>query len=361
MQNVKKKSTQKRGKKQSAAQQPRKAPQGALVSQSQRSRPTRSSIQSFNRSTDAKIIVRHREYIQDVGEGNDATFDVRSLAINPGLDAMFLWLSKMANNYEFYEFRKLMFEYTPSCSTLDSGNIILAVDFDAGDAAPVTKQELMSYFGAVQGPVWSKLAYVCDSANLHKFGRQKFTRPGALVANRDIKTYDVGNLIIATTGLSTLKGSLFVDYEVELSTPQTNALVPSDYSAYIRAAATSKAAPFSTGEAVNSVNTILSKVTSNQLKFHEIGEYLIDMTCWGTGLSVPADPKSLFTENLGSYIATNTYGGVLNGASSVLGGTQIRFNVTSKNTTFTFTPPAGWTTLTDLVLKVIPYDYSFAY
>jgi len=103
--------------------------------------------------------------------------------------------------------------------------MMMAVDFDAADAAPTTKQQLLAYQGAVRSAPWQRCAYIAAKTNLRKFGIQRYVRSAALASNLDIKTYDVGNLFVATQG-TTVTGSLaelYVDYDVELFTPQLTA------------------------------------------------------------------------------------------------------------------------------------------
>lgn len=327
-------------------------------------RTSRSRITTSVRS-DGRIVVKHREFIRDIGNGADAAFGLVSLSINPGLDTMFIWLSSIANNYEFYEFRKLAFEYVPTCSAVDSGGVMLAVDFDAGDHPPTTKQEFMSYLGSTQGAVWNSVRYVCDAPDLHKFGRQKFTRPGNLNANKDVKTYDIGNFYIATTGVTSSKGSLYVDYEVELSTPHVNPVIPADHSGYLRTTTSTKADPFAGAVAYNGDDeaVVATSDLGTDFKILEPGEYLVDLTAFGTGLATMTLSNILTDVAGGGSSFANTSSGAVNAAGTLLTGSQCRVKVTHP-TGSTFRLATGglaWTTLTSVVLKVLPWMYTFAH
>lgn len=170
---------------------------------------------------DGRVRIRHREYIADVA--GSVAFAATGYAINPGIATSFPWLSNLAVNFESYLFRSLSFEYETQKSTATSGAVMLAVDFDAADAAPATKTALMTYHNAVRSAVWGECCYRSDGADLRKFGVQRYIRSAALAADLDIKTYDVGNLFVATQGEAdtTAIGELYVVYDVELITPQS--------------------------------------------------------------------------------------------------------------------------------------------
>lgn len=169
---------------------------------------------------DGSVRIRHREYIGDVA--GSVLFASTAYAINPGVATSFPWLSTIALNYESYLFHGLAFEYETQKSTATSGTVLMAVDYDASDAAPVSKTQQMSYQNAVRAAVWSECCYRADVRDLHKFGSKRYLRSGNLAANQDIKTYDVGNLFISTQGCAdaTALGELYVVYDVELQTPQ---------------------------------------------------------------------------------------------------------------------------------------------
>ncbi len=177
-------------------------------------------ISSSSNGTDARIVVRHREYIADVN--GSVGFSNTAFSINPGLVSTFPWLASIAKNYESYKFRRLNFEFETQKSTATDGSLMMATDFDAADSAASDKVDLMSFHNAVRAPVWGEAHYDCDKQDLEKFGVQRYVRQATLASNLDIKTYDVGKFQIATQGCADTSaiGELYVDYEVELMTPQ---------------------------------------------------------------------------------------------------------------------------------------------
>nr|QYF49911.1 MAG: hypothetical protein 2 [Beijing sediment noda-like virus 1] len=172
-------------------------------------------------SVGGDIIVTNKEYIGDVTSAN-AGYLINSFNVNPGLSGTFPWLSAIANRFESYLFSDLRFIYEPICATSVPGSVMMAIDYDASDSAPSNKVSIMSYKGATRTSPWDRADYNARSIDLRKFGVQRYVR--SAVVSGDIKTYDVGNLFVATQNTpataSTL-GELYVQYTVRLYTPQT--------------------------------------------------------------------------------------------------------------------------------------------
>jgi len=97
----------------------------------------------------------------------------------------------------------------------------MAFDYDPADPPPTSKVTMLGNMTAVSSPVWAgvELEY---NIGVSKTLLDKFTRNMSLDANLDIKTYDAGNLFIATEGLQTngAIGNLYVEYDVSLLIPQ---------------------------------------------------------------------------------------------------------------------------------------------
>jgi hypothetical protein len=172
-------------------------------------------------SGDGRVRIKHREYITDLS--GFASFTGRSISINPGFATMFPWLSTIAKNFVSYRFNNLGFEYETQVSSATSGSVMMAVDFDAANAAPSSKQQLMTLHNAVRSPAWTEACYRADKQDLVKMAKQRYVRPGTLASNLDIKTYDVGLFNIYTQGFASTidTGEIYVTYDIELETPTT--------------------------------------------------------------------------------------------------------------------------------------------
>jgi len=178
----------------------------------------------IQRRQDGSIRVVHKEYVMDL-LGTTATFTLQVvLAVNPGLTAVFPWLSQLAALYEGYRFHKLKFTYETDAPTSTGGSMMMAMDYDAADNVPTTKQELLSMRGAVKAATWENFAFNASPKDMYTMGPRKYVRTTTL-SGVDIKTYDVGTFFQAAgsqAGGSTTYGELFVEYDIELFDPQTN-------------------------------------------------------------------------------------------------------------------------------------------
>jgi hypothetical protein len=179
---------------------------------------------SFSTLPKGAVRIRHREYFSDITGSADA-FGVRAfIPVNPANSEMFPWLSAIATRFESYKFHSLKVCYEPLVPTSTYGVILMAIDYDATDLPPSTKQQMMSYDGAVRGSVWLEVGLNSTKANLQKIPL-KFCLDHSPNASQDLKLYNVGSLIIAMAGTldTTVKGELYVDYDVELTTPSLEA------------------------------------------------------------------------------------------------------------------------------------------
>lgn len=166
------------------------------------------------------VIVEHSEYLADVV--GTAAFAAFQYPVNPGQPQTFPWLSQMAGLYESYKFDFLEFQYQNTCGSNTNGLVMLAIDYDASDPAPLDKVQLSAYQGYARDAPWKDFIHRSTKQNLNK-RESYYVRTGALSANQDIKLYDTGNLFSATQGMSDPQitvGELYVKYKVRFSTPQ---------------------------------------------------------------------------------------------------------------------------------------------
>jgi hypothetical protein len=164
------------------------------------------------------ITVSHSEFLGEVLSTGTA-FNGAQYSINPGLMAVFPWLAPIANRYEAYRLRVLRFHYVPQVGSSATGMLMMAVDFDPMDTAPVNQTELLNMNGAMPTNVWNRQTLNVNLALSDK-APQRFVR-STTIANSDLKTYDLGNFTIATQGVASgTLGTLYADYIIELYTPQ---------------------------------------------------------------------------------------------------------------------------------------------
>jgi len=216
-------------------------------------------VQSLGKRGD--VIVVHKEFISDlVSSATAAAFSCIGIPINPGNSAMFPWLSSIADKFESYVFRSLKFFFETDAPSTAPGSVLLAVDYDPTEPIPTSKQELMSKRAATRTAAWTSVAMPCVKEDLHK--RKSYFVNSDIVsttyynqaANRediaDIRLNDTGEFLIASSNCASSQqlGELYVEYEVELLTPE---LANANEVAYF--------SWYNTEDATNSINVTTSK------------------------------------------------------------------------------------------------------
>jgi len=177
-----------------------------------------------SRSRAAKShLIEEDEYIGDIN--GSVAFTTTQYSINIGQSGTFPWGYKIAGLYQKYEFLSLEFYYKREVSEYATngqvGKVMLNIDYDASDPAPLSKQQVLDTVPHVDGmPCTPKISLLADCRQMC---RQDgcFVRPGTQPANTDIKTYDAGNLFVSTYGNtnSSVIGELHVRYKCLVSVP----------------------------------------------------------------------------------------------------------------------------------------------
>jgi len=178
-------------------------------------------------------IVIHREYISDLlASATAGAFSVFGIPINPGNASMFPWLSSIARNFESYVFKSLKFYFETSAPTSTPGTVLMAVDYDVLDSLPSSKRDLMSYRDAMRSPAWESTTLGCRAEDLHKRKTYYVNEINSIGSNfiepttaQDLRLDDVGELLIASSNstASSALGEIYVEYEIELKTPEYSA------------------------------------------------------------------------------------------------------------------------------------------
>lgn len=198
------------------------------------------SVNQHNASGD--IVWSHTEFVgnvvvparADAGGGQlPSFFDVASFAINPGLEEVFPFLSKLASNFEMYEFSGLIFQYKPlsseSATTTNSlGKVILCTNYDASAPAFLSSASMQNYdYASTAKPSVGQIHGVETKAS-QRLTKQLYIKltsspPGiGPVGQKDKLLTDLGLFQIATEGVPvgtapSLVGELWVTYQVKLS------------------------------------------------------------------------------------------------------------------------------------------------
>lgn len=205
------------------------------------------STASFAKSGDG-IRIKHREYIGDVlangliANGSTQFGTAYTIPLNPGLSSSFPWLSNLANSFEEYQWKSLIFQFRSTSANAitgtnpNIGEVIMATCYNAAASLPpysnktgMLNQEFATAARVTQNAV---SAVECDPRKTNGRGRL-YVRDAPVPTGQDPKTYDVGVFQIATNGLPSncTVGELWVTYDIMLSKPtevdnQGSAIVP---------------------------------------------------------------------------------------------------------------------------------------
>jgi len=177
------------------------------------------------------VCVSKKEYICDI-YGPSQSFNVQSFSLNPGLESTFPWLSQVAQNYDEYDFKQLMFTFRSTTTDIGSstsgqcGTVIMATNYNAAAPSFADKVSMMEYDSAMSCKATESMRHgvECDPAKLSG-SEGKYVRNNPVVVAQDLKTYDhalfqIGVANAPTAYINQSLGELWVSYTVELRKPK---------------------------------------------------------------------------------------------------------------------------------------------
>jgi len=192
----------------------------------------------------------HREFVADIFSGptlvSGATvFNLQQFIINPADEALFPWVSQIAENYEMYELLGLIFEYVPASGNAVSstnaalGTVIMATQYNSLDAPFTSKRQMESYeFATSTVPSMPMLHPVECASQSNTLTTLYVNNPGSQTAIGDPRFANIGTLNIATVGQQAAGvnlGELWVTAHIRFKRPR---LAPSAYTAHFYAGVT---------------------------------------------------------------------------------------------------------------------------
>jgi hypothetical protein len=154
----------------------------------------------------------------------NVTFGVTEWRINPGNVDLFPWLSQLSSLYEKYKVHSLSFVFVQTGSGFAAANVsgrcVMGCDYDVLTPAVTSDQEAEMKDPSVPFAPYETAILRVNPSMLNKaplFLRGEVYPPGS-----DPKTYDGGKLFFCSVGTPNANqiGTLYVDYEIEMFTPQ---------------------------------------------------------------------------------------------------------------------------------------------
>lgn len=236
------------------------------------------------------IHVVHTEMVTTVIDNNYSdgligAFINLSYLINPGLPALFPWLSGIANSYETWKINHITIEYQPECATSTPGSVRMMIDPDSKDNPPADISLMMANQIKNDAQVFTKSSVTISSKNVKFYNRPLLVTSiwpppiSATAGGYDAAEYLAGMFYLGTNGIGTgtAVGKLLVHYDIVLTNPCPNR--PSDIPgvlAFVEAGWTN----IFTG-AEYSTNYFSIGSANNQLSVLQAGVYQISTLCYG--------------------------------------------------------------------------------
>lgn len=144
---------------------------------------------------------------------------------------IFPWLSGMAKNWTRYEFKSLRFCFNSIAGTTTAGYVGLAWFPDAEeDISSSTYGQVMQWETSIRENLWRNFSL--DVPKRHLSGKRYLPQALPSAGTPDTRFEATGQLkAFVSAGLSSSPGDLMVEYDIELSEPDTALLAASDHGA----------------------------------------------------------------------------------------------------------------------------------
>lgn len=215
--------------------------------------------QVVNSADRGGVIVRHREYIADISA--TTAFTNQTFQINPGLFLTFPWLAQVADSFEEYSMRGLVFEFKSlssdavlsSATSSALGSVMMATQYNSLLPQFADKQTMLNYeFANSSKPSCSFYHPVECKKNLTPVSELYIRTDPVVPVGADIRLYDMGRFEIATVGMqaaSGVCGELWATYEIELYKAKSVPLTKQALTDHLQISNFSNVAPLGTTSA----------------------------------------------------------------------------------------------------------------
>jgi hypothetical protein len=180
------------------------------------------------------ITVRHREYICEI-IGTTAFTVFNTFPLNPGLSGSFPWLARVANCYQEYRVKGMVYHYIPTSGNAVSatnsalGSVMIQTSYRSTDTAPTSKVEVLNEYWASETVPSQELVHPIECDGNENPFKVQYVRSGTVPTGDSQLMYDLGTTYVCTSGMqgSNVVGDLWVTYEVELKKPLMSSNVTS--------------------------------------------------------------------------------------------------------------------------------------
>lgn len=322
-------------------------------------------------SGNESIIFRHREYIADVSSSN--TFTVNTYDINPGLGDTFPYLTSIAQNFQEYQFRGLVFEFkSTSADALNStntalGTVMLAAQYRADAPDFLNKQQVMNEMWSVDCKPSHNILLPIECKPSENPLPIQYVRTGPVPSGQDAKLYDLAKLTVATVGsqAAAVVGELWATYEIELRKPQIIPRVGYENlgAHYVGTTAIGTAHYWGTDQTAR-FDTIGLTVGNTNIKFPtgSIGYFMVQYFVAGSSTAITIPTVTPTNCAISTFVFNNTGSASNTGTTSTImeqcyvvyiSDVSVQANLAYTSGTFVTSP-----TFVDLWVTQLPYPAS---
>jgi hypothetical protein len=173
-------------------------------------------------------------------------FDPRAFQLSVGISSSFPWLSNIARCFEYFEMRNLKLHFRSSSPATWAGKWTMGIDYDAGDAIPVSITEMGTWEGTVQDNIYNSGTLTANPRHLRLYKNRMVEASSGTVLN-DPRLNSCGTLYVSciTYEAKPAVGDLYIEYDLILSSPQMGGPIAGyiNYSQPTSVTASSKPAP----------------------------------------------------------------------------------------------------------------------
>lgn len=245
--------------------------QNSIISASQRSS---NSIPAMHKSGQS-ITVRHKEFVCAITGSVDFAVQ-RFFLLQPGDNNTFPWLSGVANKFQQYRVKGMVFHYVPTSGHAVSstnpaiGSVLIQTSYRANDSPPASKVEMLNEYWACESSPAEAFVHPIECAPKENPFQIHYTRTKPVPASDSPLLYDLGVTYVATQGMQGANpvGDLWVTYEIELIKPQIASSVTGDvFSGALMVPSPTAGFPFSVGALTATGQAIPFSVNTRTISF----------------------------------------------------------------------------------------------
>lgn len=173
----------------------------------------------------SNVRIRHSEFLGDISVAVGSTFATQfSQTINPGNRLVFPWLSTIAQGYEQWTPKGIVFEFKSTASTNVSsgtnlGNVAIASDYDVYDDVPGSRVQMLQMAFSQDGSVGANQYHglECDPRQ-NPFGKYWILHEDEVIEGSAREYHLCHTTVSAINGSAAgVVGQLWIHYDIELS------------------------------------------------------------------------------------------------------------------------------------------------